>query len=195
VKRIYSNEPLKGLRPDWIAYQPDRPLPITFSDFAMTFRRVGLPQSCLRLIQLKPNDDVGNNGIKDFEAATKDDMQSNKPCQLIFDNRFNPGGNLTRTIFFANDVPGPHRAEGHIYLLTSGMTFSAGITTATLIKHAGGDRVTILGEPVGDRLAFFAEGGRGCLPNYHLCMHYEIGKRDYGHFCNDWDNCLWLNWL
>lgn len=32
-------------------------------------------------------------------------MQANKPCQLIFDNRFNAGGNLTKTIFFAKDLP------------------------------------------------------------------------------------------
>ena len=37
----------------------------------------------------------------------------------------------------------------------------------------------ILGEPVGDRLNFFSEGNRGCLPNYHLCVSYERGKHDY----------------
>jgi len=194
VNRIYSNEPLKELGPDWIAYQPDGPLPITFSDFDTTFRRVRL-HSCVMLIQFKSNDDVGDNHIKDFEAATKADMQTNKPCQLIFDNRFNDGGNLTKTVFFAKDLPELIAPGGHIYLLTSGMTFSAGITTTAVIKHAGGNRVTILGEPVGDRLAFFAEGGRGCLPNYRLCMYYEIGKHDYGHSCNDWGTCFWLNWL
>ncbi|MGB6989445.1 MAG: hypothetical protein WA646_17820 [Candidatus Sulfotelmatobacter sp.] len=63
------------------------------------------------------------------------------------------------------------------------------------IKHSGGDRVTILGEPVGDRLAFFAEGRRGCLPHYPLCLHYETGKHDYGHSCTNLDTCFWLNWL
>ncbi len=195
VNRIYSPEPLRELGADWIAYQPDRPLPITLSDFDATFRRVRLPQSCVMLIQFRSNDDVGNNRIMDFEAATKADMQANKPCQLIFDNRFNAGGNLTKSIFFASDLPDFISPSGHIYLLTSGMTFSAGITTTALIKHAGGDRVTILGEPVGDRLAFFAEGGRGCLPNYPLCLHYETGKHDYGHSCTNVDTCFWLNWL
>ena len=195
VTRIYSPDPLKELGADWVAYQPDRPLPITFFAFDMPFRRVRLPHSCVMLIQFKSNDDVGNYSIKNFEAATKVDMQANKPCQLIFDNRFNPGGNLTKTVFFAKDLPDMVASSGRIYLLTSGMTFSAGITTTAIIKHAGGDRVVILGEPVGDRLAFFAEGGRGCLPNYPLCLHYETGKHDYGHSCNDWDTCFWLNWL
>ncbi len=193
--RMYTNEALKELGPDWIAYQPDRPLPITSSDFDTTFRRVRLPLSCVMLIQFKSNDDVGNNHIKSFETATEADMQADKPCRLIFDNRLNAGGNLTKTILFAKDLPDLIAPGGHIYLLTSGMTFSAGITTTALIKHAGGGRVTILGEPVGDRLAFFAEGGSGCLPNYHLCMNYQTGKHDYGHPCNDWDTCFWLNWL
>ncbi len=195
VNRIYSAEPLKELGAEWIAYQPDRPQPITFSDFDITFRRVRLPHSCVMLIQFRSNDDVGNNHIKDFEGSTKADMQANKPCQLIFDNRFNAGGNLTKTIFFAEDLPHLIAPSGYIYLLTSGMTFSAGITTTAIIKHAGGDHVTILGEPVGDRLAFFAEGGRGCLPNYHLCFSYATGKHDYRTSCTDWDTCFWLGWL
>jgi hypothetical protein len=195
VNRIYSPEPLKELGADWVAYQPDRPLPITLSDFDTTFRRVRLPQSCVMLIQFRSNDDEGNNHIKDFEAATKADMQASKPCQLIFDNRFNAGGNLIKSMFFATDLPDLIAPTGHIYLLTSDMTFSAGITTTALIKHAGGQRVTILGEPVGDRLAFFAEGGRGCLPNYPLCLHYETGKHDYGNSCTDADTCFWLIWL
>ncbi|MGA9711000.1 MAG: hypothetical protein WBR31_04385 [Candidatus Sulfotelmatobacter sp.] len=195
VNRIYSAEPLKELGADWVAYQPEQPSPITFSDFDATFRRVRLPHSCVMLIQFRSNDDEGNNYIKNFEAATRADMQAHKPCQLIFDNRFNAGGNLTKTIFFAKDLPHLISPRGHIYLLTSGMTFSAGITTTALIKHSGGDRVIILGEPVGDRLAFFAEGGRGCLPNYPLCLHYETGKHDYGHSCTNLDTCFWLNWL
>jgi hypothetical protein len=195
VNRIYSPEPLKEMGPDWVPYQPDRPVPITLSDFDTTFRRVRLPNSCVMLIQFRSNDDEGNNNIQNFEAATEADMEADKPCQLIFDNRFNAGGNLTKTIFFAKDLPRLISPNGHIYLLTSGMTFSAGITTTALIKHAGGDRVTILGEPVGDRLAFFAEGGRGCLPNYPVCLHYETGKHDYGHSCTNMNTCFWLNWL
>jgi len=195
VNRIYSAEPLKELGADWVAYQPDRPQPITLSDFDTTFRRVRLPQSCVMLIEFRSNDDEGNNKIKDFAAATNADMHANRPCQLIFDNRFNAGGNLTKTIFFARDLQDLISPGGHIYLLTSGMTFSAGITTTAIIKHAGGGRVTILGEPVGDRLAFFAEGGRGCLPNYPLCLHYETGRHDYGNSCTDVDTCFWLLWL
>jgi hypothetical protein len=75
------------------------------------------------------------------------------------------------------------------------MTFSAAITTAGFVKEAGGDAVTILGEPIGDRLVFFAEGNRGCLPNSKLCVDYATGKHDYTQSCSDWKVCFWLTWL
>ena len=80
-------------------------------------------------------------------------------------------------------------------MLTGPATFSAGISTAAFVKHAGHGRVVILGEPVGDRLQFFSEGGRACLPNYPLCVAYETGKHDYQHACTDWDVCFWLNYV
>jgi hypothetical protein len=38
------------------------------------------------------------------------------------------------------------------------------------VKDAGAGRALIVGEPVGDRLNFFSEGGRGCLPHARLCV-------------------------
>lgn len=195
IKRIYSSAPLNGLGRDWVAFRPDRPQPIAFSDFDTPFRRFRLPHTCVMVVQIKTSEDEGQSRIKDFLAATKTDMRANEPCQLIFDDRFNDGGDYTNLAGFAADLPNLVKPNGRIYLLVSPITFSAGITTAAFIKQAGGNRVTILGEPVGDRLAFFAEGGRGCLPNYHLCMSYETGKHDYAHPCTNWDTCFWLNWF
>jgi hypothetical protein len=80
-------------------------------------------------------------------------------------------------------------------LLLGPSTFSAGIVSAAFIKQAGGDRVVILGEPVGDRLQFLSEGNRGCLPNYPLCVSYATGKHDYQHPCTDLAVCFWLNYI
>jgi hypothetical protein len=163
------------------------------SDFDTGFRRIRLANSCAMLVQLKANHDVGNQHIKDFVAATEADMRANKPCAVILDLRYDDGGNYQNTAGFAKDLPNLTTPGGRIYLLTGPSTFSAGITTAAFVKQAGGNRVTILGEPVGDRLNFFSEGNRGCLPNYHLCVSYARGKHDYAHPCTDWDTCFWLN--
>jgi hypothetical protein len=190
-----GHEPVKGLDDSWRAVQPDRPLPASLSDFDSAFRRIRLAHSCAMLIQLKANHDVGNQHIKDFVAATEADMRANKPCAVILDLRYDGGGNYQNTAGFAKALPGLTTPGGQIYLLTGPSTFSAGITTTAFVKQAGGDRVTLLGEPVGDRLSFFSEGNRGCLPNYPLCVSYQRGKHDYAHPCTDWDVCFWLNKL
>jgi hypothetical protein len=194
VKRWLSSEPLKDMTQGWRAYQPDRQLPITLRDFDSDFRRLRLPGSCTMLIQLKSNDDDGKQKIADFIAATQADMQAHKPCNLIFDQRYNDGGNYIKTYSFGKTLPDLVAPGGRIYMLTGPSTFSAGISTTAFVKQAGGERVTILGEPVGDRLQFFSEGGRGCLPNYKLCVAYETGKHDYQHPCRDPDICFWPNY-
>jgi hypothetical protein len=114
---------------------------------------------------------------------------------VILDLRGDGGGDYTNTWQFAHQLPRLLAPGGHILILTDSATFSAAITTAAFVKDAGGERVTIIGEPVGDRLSFFSEGGRACLPNLRVCVHYQTGKHDYGHACTDWHACYWVNWL
>jgi hypothetical protein len=194
IKRWFSSEPLKGMAKEWRAYQPDHALPVTLQDYDKTFRRIRLPHSCTALVQFKSNEDENGESISQFITATEADLSANKPCNVILDLRFDDGGNYMNTYGFANQLPGLVAPGGHIYLLTGPSTFSAGITTTAFVKQAGGERVTILGEPVGDRMQFFSEGGRGCLPNYALCVSYETGKHDYQNACTNLDVCFWPNY-
>src|SRR5215469_6004529 len=89
----------------------------------------------------------------------------------------------------------PFLATTEAALRANPLTSSAAITTAAFVKDAGGDRVTIIGEPIGDRLSFYSEGGKACLPNLKVCMYFQTAKHDYGHACNDWHKCFWVNWL
>jgi hypothetical protein len=193
--RWFSDAPVKGIGDRWVAMQSDRRQPLSLRDFDTAFRRIRLEQSCTMFIQLKANHDVGDQHIGDFVAATEADMRTNQPCAVILDLRFDGGGNYQNTAAFAKGLPDLTQPRGRLYLLTGPAIFSAGITTAAFLAQAGGDRVTILGEPVGDRLHFFSEGNRGCLPNRPLCVSYEQGKHDYAHPCTDWDICFWLNKL
>jgi hypothetical protein len=194
-ERWYSSELSRQMGPGWQSYKPDAPLPIMLRDFDTAFRRFWLPHSCVMVVQFKANEDTGNQKIADFVADTERELSAHPPCSIIFDNRYNGGGDYTTTASFARRLPSTLQGGGHIYLLTSPATFSAGITITAFIKDAGGDRVKILGETVGDRLAFYAEGGRACLPNIKLCLGYETGKHDYAHSCTDLEKCFWLNWF
>lgn len=192
AERWYSNEPLKTLGKNWVAFGPARGLPVSLEEFDRPYRLFWL--GCTAAIQLKSNTDEGAQKINDFLTKTRATLERHPPCNIIFDNRFNGGGDYTKTYSFAHSLIDEVPLPGRIYVLTSPATFSAGITTTTFIKQSGGDRVSVLGEQVGDRMAFFAEGRRACLPNYKLCMYYQRGKHDYQHPCRDPRVCFWLNW-
>src|ERR1700722_7591435 len=195
VKRWLSSEPLTGMAGQWRAVEPDHPPPISLNDFDKAFRSLPLPRTCTQLVQLKSNADQGGQSIRDFLSSTETRLRQVRPCNVILDLRYDDGGDFVNTYGFARALPKLIPPAGKIIVLTGPATFSAGISTAAFVKHAGGKRVVIVGEPVGDRLQFFSEGGRACLPNYSLCVSYETGKHDYQHACTDWDVCFWLNYF
>jgi hypothetical protein len=139
--------------------------------------------------------DIGSIRITDFLRETEDGMRAEPPCALILDLRFNTGGNYANAHGFAQSLPELIAPRGRVYVLTSGQTFSAAITTTAFVKQAMGSRAVVLGEPVGDWLSFWSEGGQGCMPNAEFCFNYATGKHDYAHPCTDWNSCFWLNWF
>jgi len=195
VKRWLSSEPLTGMAGQWRAVEPDHPPPISLTDFDKAFRSLPLPGTCTQFVQFKSNADQGGQNIKDFLSSTESSLRQVQPCNVILDLRYDDGGDFTNTYGFARDLPKLIPPAGRILVLTGPATFSAGISTAAFVKHAGQARVVIVGESVGDRLQFFSEGGSACLPNYPLCVAYETGKHDYQHACTDWDVCFWLNYF
>ena len=195
TKRWLSSEPLAGMTPSWRTFDPDHPLPVSLADFDQAFRSLRLPGSCTQFVQLKSNVDQGGQSIKEFLSTTEQDLRRAQPCNVIFDLRYDGGGDYMNTHRFAIDLPRLVPPAGRVIMLTGPATFSAGISTAVFVKHAGQERVVIVGEPVGDRLQFYSEGGRACLPHHPLCVVYQTGKHDYQHPCDDWTVCFWLNYF
>jgi hypothetical protein len=196
MTRWLSPQKMKGEPADWRALiSDDADLPLSLRDFNSTFRRAWIAHGCTLFIQLKAIADADEQPICDFLNATTDEMRAHPPCNIILDMRFNTGGDYTKAAHFASHLLDFVRPGGRIYLLTGPQTFSAAITTTAFVKQAAGSRAIILGEPVGDRLAFYSEGNSGCLPHEDLCLHYATAMHDYAHRCDDWDKCFWLNWI
>ena len=191
--RWLSSEPLAGMGGAWRAVEPDRPLPISLTDFDRAFRNLRLPGTCAQLVQLKSNVDEGGQSIKDFLADTEKRLRQTPACNVIFDLRYDGGGDYLNTYGFARELPRLVPPTGRVILLTGPATFSAGISTVAAVKHAAEERAVILCEAVGDRLQFYSEGGQACLPHHPLCVVYQTGKHDYQHPCEDWAVCFWLN--
>ena len=195
VTRWLSSESLTGMEGQWRAVEPAHLLPMALTDFDMAFRRLPLPGTCVQFVQFKSNSDRGGQKIREFVSGTQRQLQQTRPCGVILDLRYDSGGDYLNTYGFAHGLPKLIPPGGRIVVLTGPATFSAGISTAAAVKHAGQGRVLIVGEPVGDRLQFYSEGGSACLANFRLCVDYETGKHDYQHTCTDWNVCFWLNFF
>jgi hypothetical protein len=106
---------------------------------------------------------------------------------VVLDMRFNGGGNLTTARDFMKRLPA--LVTGRIFVLTSPVTFSAAISSIGYLKQAAPDRVTIVGEGVGDRLVFFAEGSRVTLPNSGTMISFSTQRHDYNTGCRPYSDC------
>jgi hypothetical protein len=119
--------------------------------------------------------------MKEFTDSLVREVEQRKPAALIFDLRFNTGGNLEVATPLMRMVA--EKLGGvPIFVITGRTTFSAGITHVVQLKQWA--RATIVGEPVGDELDMWAEGGNLTLPNSKLTAHYanafhSYSKREY----------------
>ena len=194
--RWLSPEPAKGAEAYWVAYRPaSGVVPDSWRDFDNHFRLFAIAGSCGKVVRLQDIEDTDGQKISPFLVATEAELRADPPCAVVLDLRGDTGGDYTNTWHFTHSLPGLLAPSGRIYVLTDSHTFSAAITTAAFIKDAGGNKVSIVGEPVGDRLSFFSEGGKACLPNMKVCVNFQTAKHDYAHPCTDWRQCYWLNWF
>lgn len=192
--RWMSPQPVAGGEHGWLAAKPDAPIPLAFGDGDRLFRRAWIDNGCILYLQLRANQGNDKEDIGAFLNATEAELKTRHPCAVIFDLRFDGGGDYTNTAGFARGLPALLAPGAHTYLLTSVDTFSAGITTTVFVKQAmPAAQVTMLGEHVGDRIIFWAEGGSGCLPHAPFCFHYATGMHDYLHGCREWSDCYWVN--
>ncbi|WP_156767681.1 hypothetical protein [Candidatus Viadribacter manganicus] len=169
----------------------DATLPVYLHSPQNLFWTEGLPGGGY-YIGLAHNADADEGPISAFLGSTLEAVRGDQPAYIVLDMRMNGGGDLTTTYDFARALPSA-AAGAPIYVLTSRWTFSAAIHATAALEQAGGDQVTIVGEPVGDRLDFWAaEGGAFDLPNAFITAYYSTGRHKYDGPCRDWETCIWF---
>lgn len=182
---VWNGAPMVGLMHDGAA------LPAYLRHRSDLFSLESLPEGGL-YIGLAHNADTDDLPIATFLDRATTRINAEHPAYVVLDMRMNGGGDYTTTYAFARALP--QIANGApIYVFTSPWTFSAAITTIAALKDAGGDQVVIVGENVGDRLDFWAEGGSFNLPNAFVQVHYASGRHVYNGPCSDRTTCFWLN--
>lgn len=171
--------------------KPGMAVPLSLADSDHLFTQAALPNDGL-YVGLTANSDSDDQPLSKFLSDVLARVARNRPRYIVLDMRMNSGGDYTKTYDFARTLPAAS-GHAHIFVLTSPWTFSAAITTVAALKEAGGPRVAIVGEAVGDDLRFWSEGGAFVLPNSGITAYFTTGRHDYQAPCTDRQRCFWLN--
>ena len=180
----WEGEREKGWRS---AVDPDG-APLYLQEPDAWFRMTDLANLNALYVQFRSNFDEGEAKIAPFVATVSSRLRSSPPRNLILDLRFDTGGDNTQNRDLMREIA--QRVPGRIYLLVGNYTFSAGIASAAALKHDGGEKVTIVGALVGDRLHWWSEHGEPvCLPTSKVCFGVNTGYWNLVEGCRDNPRC------
>lgn len=164
-------------RTPWSLQEPEKP-----------FRHRDAPQIDGLVVQLRQILDTDDQTLAGFLESMEKQRATLGRKNIVLDLRANGGGNLLLARDFM--IQWPTRVPGRFYVLTSRETFSAAIASIAYLKQAGGDRVSIIGEPVGDRLMFFSDGLPVQLPHSGLFFLPAVVRMDYANGCREYEDCF-----
>ena len=168
------------------ALSPDK-APWALRDAGTTFRWRAAPELRAIVIDIRSNVDAADQKMADALKMFETAIAQEKPANLVLDMRFNGGGNLNTTRAFMKSLP--EKVPGRMFVLTSPLTFSAAISSIGYLEQAAPDRVTIVGEAVGDRQHFWAEGRGADLPNNRGMIGLATQRHDYVGGCKAYNDC------
>jgi hypothetical protein len=138
-----------------------------------------LEGSQLLYIQINRNVSDKTCNQSDFAGEIKQIADSKSVDVIIFDLRFNTGGNYLETLEITNGIPIWFESAKRIYIVNGPATFSAGIVSTARLKYFSGKRALIIGKPAGDGLKMWAEGPTFVLPNAKLQVKAATDYHDW----------------
>jgi hypothetical protein len=166
----------------WLAALPAErdSLPLYLRNPRQQYWSERLPAARAFYIQYNRSGDMpAGESLAEFGARTLRALTEDPADKVIVDLRFNTGGNLAVADGFLRQLaslPGM-KQRGRLFVIISGSTFSAGIYHTAELEQLTG--ALLVGEPVGDVLDFWAEGGNVVMPHSRLTPHYADGFHSY----------------
>ena len=135
--------------------------------------------------------DMKEEDTKSFAQRLLAAFDKHQPKAFVLDLRFNTGGNTELARELMKQLQERTRGIPR-FVITGRATFSAGVAHAAYWREAG--NVTFVGEPVGDEMDFWSEGGNIILPNSGLAAHFANGAHSYSTApCPEGIKCLDMN--
>ncbi len=171
----------------WRTLLPAARAPWALRELGTPFRWRRAGELDALVIELRQVIDAPGHPIADFLAAMEAELRDHPVRNVVLDLRMNGGGNLQVARDFAARLPA--LVPGRIFVVTSPWTFSAAISTTGYVKQAAPDRVTIVGEEVGDRMMFWAEGPPIILTQTGIMIGAGRERHDYAGGCRQYDDC------
>lgn len=160
----------------WAWREPDQP-----------FRMRDAPEIDAFVIEMRQNNSSEETDIAEFMLDALEAARTSGRRNIVLDMRMNGGGDLNTTRAWVRRLP--RTVPGRVFVLTSPYTFSAAISTIGYLKQSAPERVTIVGEPVGDRLDFHSEGDIITLPASSAAILSATERHDYRTGCRNIENC------
>nr|WP_170539188.1 peptidase S41 [Ruegeria arenilitoris] len=128
-------------------------------------------------IQLPSFFDPGRDALRKAISEAADRVRACSDKTLLIDVRGNTGGDFLLTMPLIDALA--QSANQRVVVLVDKFTFSAAIVFVAILKHRLGDRLTLIGEEMGDGLTFFAEGGLLDLPASGAVVRYSSAFHDW----------------
>ncbi|MCA0133946.1 S41 family peptidase, partial [Winogradskyella alexanderae] len=145
-------------------------------------------------VQINDNYNTDERHLGKYLKLVSEEMKEKQPNQIVFDLRFNPGGDNYHLPWpFIRSMNDYLRDDQKCWIITGHDTFSAGLITASYAKYTLGEKAIIVGEKVGDRMQFWADGGvKMTLPNSRISPRIWTAFNDWGNGCHDLSKCFWI---
>lgn len=188
ANRWYYPQLMEEEGEDWRALLTPDQAPWSLRDPGTPFRMRDAPEVDAFVIELRQNTSSEQMDIAEFMLDSLEAARTSGRSNIVLDMRMNGGGDLNNTRAWVRRLP--RIATGRVFVLTSPWTFSAAISTVGYLKQEAPDRVVIVGEHMGDRLDFYAEGGiSALLPHSGAFIDFATERHDYRTGCRNIENC------
>lgn len=185
--RVFYPAPLPEDEGGWRTLLAPDQAPWALTEPDARFRWRDAPEIQGMVIELRQTFDAPGQPIGAFLQEMTRTIMTRQPANLVIDLRMNGGGNLNTAREFMKSMP--NLVRGRIFALTSPWTFSAAISSLGYLEQAAPDRVTIVGEEVGDRLEFWAEGRAVTLTSSGIVIAFSTQRHDYRNACRAYTDC------
>ncbi len=165
---------------DWLsALAASAPRPLYLRNREKNYWFEYLSDSQVLYFQFNASLNGGEETIPQFGERLLKELEEKPVKALVVDMRFNGGGNLDIAEKFIERLAATPKLQerNKLFVVTGINTFSAAIFHASQLR--GNPNAVFVGEPVGDRLEFWAEGDAHVLPNSRLILRSSNGYHSY----------------